>query len=131
MCQLFIGADSDLWASQSKSLRIDGVATSIRMENFFWQTLAEIAFRDNMTVNQVITRLYHESIDAEHDLGNFTSFLRVCCARYLSLMAAGEVPDTLDEPLGNVAAEDILERERARRNAMTARLAEPASASLN
>lgn len=115
MCQLFIGADSALWVSRSKSLRIDGVATSIRMENFFWATLDEIAFRDRMTVNQLITRLYHESIDAEHDLGNFTSFLRVCCSRYLALMAAGDVSDALDEPLGNVAAEGILEREKSRR----------------
>jgi len=115
MCQLFIGADSDMWVSQSKSLRIDGVATSIRMENFFWSTLQEIAYRDCMTVNQLITKLYHESIDAEHDLGNFTSFLRVCCSRYLALIAAGDVSSSLDEELGNVAADDILLREKARR----------------
>lgn len=114
MCQLFIGADSDLWNSRSKSLRIDGVATSIRMENFFWSTLNEIAYRDDMSVNQLITRLYHEAIDAEHDLGNFTSFLRVCCTRYLALMAAGDVSHELAEPLGDVQAADILARERTR-----------------
>ncbi|NVK17208.1 MAG: ribbon-helix-helix domain-containing protein [Methylocystaceae bacterium] len=123
MCQLFIGADSELWVSQSKSLRIDGVATSIRMENFFWSTLEEIAYRDCMTVNQLITKLYHESIDAEHDLGNFTSFLRVCCARYLALIAAGDVSGSLDEELGNVAAGDILEREKTRRQAMSLKMA--------
>jgi len=35
MCELFIGANSELWASKTRSLRIDGVATSVRMENFF------------------------------------------------------------------------------------------------
>ena len=115
MCQLFIGADCDLWNSRSKSLRIDGVATSIRMENFFWSTLDEIAFRDDMSVNQLITKLYHEAIDAEHDLGNFTSFLRVCCTRYLALMAAGDVSDVLHEPLGAVDAPEILAREKSRR----------------
>jgi len=35
MCQLFINADTTLWASHTKSLRIDGVVTSIRLENFF------------------------------------------------------------------------------------------------
>ncbi len=114
MCQLFIGADNDLWNSRSKSLRIDGVATSIRMENFFWSTLTEIAYRDDMSVNQLITRLYHEAIDAEHDLGNFTSFLRVCCTRYLALMAAGDVSSVLNDPLGNVDAPDILAREKNR-----------------
>jgi len=35
MCRLFIGADSKLWESHTRSLRIDGVATSIRLEQFF------------------------------------------------------------------------------------------------
>ncbi len=123
MCQLFIGAESDMWASHSKSLRIDGVVTSIRMENFFWSTLEEIAYRDGMTVPQVITKLYLEAIDAEHDLGNFTSFLRVCCARYLALIAAGDVSASLDDALGDVAAEDILLREKARRKAIKGQIA--------
>lgn len=114
MCQLFIKADSVLWKSKTKSLRIDGMSTSIRIENFFWNTLEEIAARDQMTVNQLITKLYYESIDAGHDLGNFTSFLRVCCARYLSLISMGEISDSLSEELGNVAAHEVLERERTK-----------------
>ena len=77
MCELFIDSDVDKWISRTKSLRIDGVATSIRMENFFWAVLSEIAVRDLMTTNQLITKLYLEAMDADHDLGNFTSFLRV------------------------------------------------------
>ncbi|WP_380058343.1 ribbon-helix-helix domain-containing protein [Falsihalocynthiibacter sp. SS001] len=112
MCQLFIGADNALWQSKTKSLRIDGVATSIRIENFFWSTLEEIAFRDQMTVNQLITKLYFEAMDADHDLGNFTSFLRVCCARYLNLTADGALERDLTQPLGNIAADRILQQER-------------------
>jgi len=131
MCQLFIGADCTLWESTSKSLRIDGVATSLRMENFFWATLAEIGHRDDMTVNQLITKLYHEAIDAGHDLGNFTSFLQVCCSRYLSLIAAGEVSADLDQPLGITAADDILKRENARRQLTTLHLGKTASNAVN
>jgi predicted DNA-binding ribbon-helix-helix protein len=112
MCQLFIQADSNHWKSKTKSLRIDGMSTSIRIENFFWNTLEEIAARDQMTVNQLITKLYYESIDAEHDLGNFSSFLRVCCARYLSLISIGEISSSLSDELGNVSAHEVLERER-------------------
>lgn len=112
MCQLFINTDSELWRSRTKSLRIDGMSTSIRIENFFWNTLEEIAARDRMTVNQLITKLYYESIDAEHDLGNFTSFLRVCCGRYLSLIGLGEISPSLADELSSVAASDILEREQ-------------------
>ena len=131
MCELFIGAESDLWVSQSKSLRIDGVATSIRMENFFWQTLNEIAFRDAMTVNQLITKLYHESIDAEHDLGNFTSFLRVCCGRYYALLASGDLSPSLDEGLGNVDAPTILGREDQRRVQTLSRITTQTSLKVN
>lgn len=104
MCELFIGADPDLWESRTKSLRIDGMATSIRVERFFWDILEEIAARDAMTVNQLITKLYHESLDADHDLGNFTSFLRVCCGRYLALASNGEVPRDAATPLAGVDA---------------------------
>lgn len=124
MCQLFIGADCELWDSRAKSLRIDGVATSIRMENFFWATLDEIAVRDGMTVNQLITKLYHESIDADHDLGNFTSFLRVCCARYHALVAAGDLTASLDDAIGNAPAAEILNREEQRRHSNSLRHAE-------
>ncbi|MFT5699400.1 MAG: putative DNA-binding ribbon-helix-helix protein [Desulforhopalus sp.] len=114
MCRLFINTDSQLWESKSKSLRIDGMSTSIRIENFFWSILEEIATRDQMTVNQLITKLYHESIDADHDLGNFTSFLRVCCGRYLSLITMGEISASLDEKLNGLPVDGILEREQLR-----------------
>ena len=90
MCQLFINADTNLWASHTRSLRIDGVVTSIRLENLFWKILEEIGFRDDMTSTQLISKLYLEAIDASHDMGNFTSFLRVCCSRYLAMIADGD-----------------------------------------
>lgn len=114
MCQLFINADSRLWSYRTKSLRIDGVVTSIRLEEFFWDTLEELSFRDQMTVNQMITKLYLESLDADHDISNFTSSLRVCCSRYLSLAADGNLTREDNLPLGEVNAQNILEQEQQR-----------------
>lgn len=114
MCQLFINSDSRLWASRTKSLRIDGVVTSIRLEEFFWNTLEEIAFRDEMSTNQMITKLYLESLDADHDIGNFTSFLRVCCSRYLSLVADGDLVREDHLPLADVNAKNLLQQESIR-----------------
>jgi len=116
MCQLFINADSNLWSFRTKSLRIQGVVTSIRLEVFFWDILAELSFRDQMTVNQAITKLYLESLDADHDIGNFTSFLRVCCSRYLSLIADGDLSRKVELPLGNVDAQNIIAQEKLRNN---------------
>jgi predicted DNA-binding ribbon-helix-helix protein len=115
MCQLFIKADSSLWSSKTKSLRIQGVVTSIRLEVFFWYILEELSFRDQMTVNQMITKLYLESLDADHDIGNFTSFLRVCCSRYLSLIADGDLSREAKLSLEKVDANNIIEQERLRK----------------
>jgi predicted DNA-binding ribbon-helix-helix protein len=116
MCQLFINADSQLWTYRTKSLRIDGVVTSIRLEEFFWDILDELAFRDKMTVNQMITKLYHESLDADYDISNFTSFLRVCASRYLSLIADGDLIRDNDTSLSEINSQNILEQERLRGN---------------
>jgi hypothetical protein len=67
-----------------------------------------------MTVNQAITKLYLESLDADHDIGNFTSFLRVCCSRYLSLIADGAFSREVEFPLGDVDAKHIIEQEAFR-----------------
>ncbi|TPW29740.1 ribbon-helix-helix domain-containing protein [Martelella alba] len=112
MCRLFIGADPALWESVSRSVRIDGVVTSVRLERFFWDTLGAIAERDGLSVTQLISRLYRESIDAGHDLGNFTSFLRVCCGRFLALQAEGDIPPA--SAIAGLDARAILERERRR-----------------
>jgi predicted DNA-binding ribbon-helix-helix protein len=111
MCQLFIKADADLWTSHTRSLRIAGVVTSIRLEQYFWNILQEIAYRDGMNVSQLIAKLYLEALDADHDIGNFTSFLRVCCARYLSLIADGYVARKPDASLSGLAVKPIMEKE--------------------
>jgi predicted DNA-binding ribbon-helix-helix protein len=81
------------------------------MENTFWDVLAELARRDGMNVPELVTRLYHESIDAGHDLGNFTSFLRVCAMRYLALQLSGDVPRDEKVPIASLDAEKILQQE--------------------
>ena len=120
MCQLFISADDSLWSSKTKSLRTQGVVTSIRLEVFFWGILEELSFRDQMTVNQLITKLYLESLDADHDIGNFTSFLRVCCSRYLSLISDGDLSRETKLPLEKVDAKNIIERETLRKDQRSA-----------
>ncbi|CAJ1846359.1 TPA: ribbon-helix-helix domain-containing protein [Aeromonas veronii] len=113
MCKLFVNGNQILWNSTTRSLRIDGVTTSIRLENFFWNVLEEISFRENLTVNKMIAKLYFESLDADLDVGNFTSFLRVCCSRYLSLIADGELMRDDICPLENVDADSIIKSEDA------------------
>ena len=116
MCKLFINAEPELWKSSTRSLRIDGMVTSVRLENYFWDTLETIAQRDDMNIPQMLTRLHHESIDAGHDLGNFTSFLRVCCMRYLALQLSGDIPISQAIPINTLDADLILANEIEKRH---------------
>ena len=60
MCELYVKADPILYESRSRSLRICGVVTTLRLENQFWDILSEIAEVDGMTTNQLIAKLYEE-----------------------------------------------------------------------
>lgn len=115
MCRLFVGADATLWEAQTRSMRLDGVSTSVRLESFFWSVLEEIGRRDGLSPSQLIARLAREWSEAGHDLDNFASFLRVCCGRYLALQLTGDVPTALDAPIRALDADAILARERGRR----------------
>jgi predicted DNA-binding ribbon-helix-helix protein len=120
MCRIFISADPHLYGSRSRSLRLHGVATSIRLENLFWSILEEVGRRDGMSVAQLISKLHDELSEAGGDCANFTSFLRVCCARYLSLQLAGAIPPDERIPIRSLDAELVLSCE--------ARLAPPPAA---
>lgn len=104
MCEVFVKADPALYACRARSVRLHGAVTSIRLENQFWQVLQEIAARDRMTINQLITRLYDEIVAYRGAIDNFASFLRVCCLRYMSLIAAGEVTTGQRLPLAQLKA---------------------------
>ena len=99
MCEIFVKADPALYASRARSIRLHGAVTSIRLENLFWQVLEEIAARDAMSTGQLITKLYDELIASRGEVDNFTSFLRVCCLRYLSLMVDGAIPNDPRVPI--------------------------------
>lgn len=85
MCEIYVKADPILYESRSRSLRIHGAVSKIRLENLFWEILAELAAADGYTTNQLIAKLYDEIVDYRGEIDNFSSFLRVTCLRYLTL----------------------------------------------
>jgi predicted DNA-binding ribbon-helix-helix protein len=83
MCDLFVKADPILYESRSRSVRIHGVLTSLRLENMMWDTLAQIAIEDGRTTNSLLVHLHDEVMADRDEVNNFASFLRVTCLRYL------------------------------------------------
>jgi len=104
MCSVFVNADPELYSPYTRSIRLHGVSTSLRLERMFWDVLAEIGARDGMSVPQLVGKLHDELLAAGADLGNFASFLRVCCLRYLSLQAAGVISTDRSTPIRSLQA---------------------------
>ncbi len=112
MCKIFISADPELYRCRSRSLRLSGVATSIRLENIFWQVLGEIGGRDGLSVAQLISRLYNELAESGGDCANFSSFLRVSCLRYLALQVSGRIPADTEVPIRSLDPDWVLAGEK-------------------
>ena len=105
MCEIYVKADPILYESRSRSLRIHGAVTKIRLENLFWDILSELAESDGYTTNQLIAKLYDEIVEYRGEIDNFSSFLRVTCLRYLTLKkGVGGRPQQELAVVGRVAA---------------------------
>ena len=102
MCGIYINADPILYESRTRSLRIHGVITTVRLENLFWDVLQEIAGRENLTTSQFAVKLYDELIALRGEIPtNFASFLRMYCLHYLSMREAKQNAES--EAAGAVA----------------------------
>lgn len=83
MCELYVKADPIHYEQRSRTVRIHGVLTSIRLENMMWDTLAEMAREEGRTTNALISMFHDEILQHRGEVPNFASFLRVTCIRYL------------------------------------------------
>ena len=83
MCEFFVKADPIQYEQRSRTVRIHGVLTSIRLENMVWDLLAEMAAAEGRTTNALIALFHDEILAHRGEVPNFASFLRVTCMRYL------------------------------------------------
>ena len=79
MCQIFAGQDPATYDSETRSIRLNGHSTSIRLEAAFWSALEEIAARQDMTLPQFVSKLHGEVLELHGEARNFTSLLRCAC----------------------------------------------------
>lgn len=82
MCQIFAGQDPARYESETRSVRLNGQSTSIRLEVAFWATLADIAADSGMTTPQFLSKLHAEVLERHGEVQNFTSLLRCACLLY-------------------------------------------------
>jgi predicted DNA-binding ribbon-helix-helix protein len=83
MCEFFVKADPILYEQRSRTVRIHGVLTTIRLENLVWDILAEMAAEESCSTNALIGQFHDEILAYRGEVPNFASFLRVTAMRYL------------------------------------------------
>ena len=108
MCEVFVSANPESYESRTRSVRLHGVITSVRLENLHWDVLEEIAARDGLSVVQLIEKLHDELVQARGAVGNFASFLRVSALRYMALLAHQRIPSDAAIPLHTLDAQAVL-----------------------
>src|SRR5436309_9228687 len=92
MCHLFAHQPQRDYESQTRSLRMGGHSTSIRLEMSFWDTLEEIAAKEGMSLAKFLTTLHDEVLDHHGEVKNFASLLRCSCLIYRAKSAV--VPES-------------------------------------
>lgn len=101
ICHIFAAQSPETYASQTRSVRLGGHVTSIRLEKVFWDILEEIAEAQDMPLGKFLTELHDEVMQLSGTNGNFASLLRCACLTYV-----GEVK-------GHSGIEDALRHEAA------------------
>ena len=79
MCGIFAGQNQANYEKITRSIRIGGLSTSIRLEARFWRILDELASVQGLTTPRLTSMLYDEVLEKHGEVTNFTSLLRVCC----------------------------------------------------
>ena len=80
MCHMYASTDPAKYECTTRSIRLQGSVTSVRLENEFWDILNEIAAGQNLTTVQFISELHQEVIEIRGEVPNLASLLRVACA---------------------------------------------------
>jgi predicted DNA-binding ribbon-helix-helix protein len=82
MCHIFSKQNPANYEGETRSVRIGGHVTSIRLERLFWKTLEELASSQQMSMAQFVSKLYDEVLESQGDVKNLASLLRCCCLIY-------------------------------------------------
>lgn len=70
---------TDILKPRQRSIRVNGLATCMRLEEVYWSIIDELARRESLTVGKLISRWAMELDFAHGSVWNFTSYVRVTC----------------------------------------------------
>ena len=83
MCQIFAGQAPATYRPVTRSFRLHGHSTSVRLEAKVWEIIDEVSAAQGMTTPQFLARI-HDEVEQQHGrVRNFASLLRCACMVYL------------------------------------------------
>jgi predicted DNA-binding ribbon-helix-helix protein len=109
MCRVFASQPVATYEPETRSIRLGGHATSIRLERAFWQILEEIAIRQGVTLPRFLNTLHDEVLEIHGACHNFASLLRCTCLKYASEIRVNE---SAQRELAGAAVHDFARAER-------------------
>lgn len=83
MCHIYASIPPEAYEPVTRSVRLHGQVTSIRLEARFWEIIDAMATSQGMSTPRFVTTLYDEVLELRGTVGNFTSLLRVVCTVHL------------------------------------------------
>lgn len=92
MCEIIAGQDEADYRMETRSVRLRGHVTSVRLECFFWEVLESIVEREKFSnISQLLNKLQDEILEIKGEPpSNFGSLLRVGCVKYLQYLQRQE-----------------------------------------
>src|SRR5262249_16591552 len=83
MCHIFAGQDPAAYAYQTRSVRLNGYSTSLRLEERFWRLVDEIPARPGPSPPKLLSHPPDGGTALGRDTENVTSVVRCACVVYL------------------------------------------------
>jgi predicted DNA-binding ribbon-helix-helix protein len=77
--QRYCNFSADLAKPRQRSVRVNGLATCLRLEEIYWSIIEELAREESLTVGKLISRWALEMDLAHENVWNFTGYVRVVC----------------------------------------------------
>lgn len=77
--KVFCNFSTDLLKLRQRSVRLNGIATCLRLEEIYWSIIEELAREESLTVGKLISRWAMEMDLAHESIWNFTGYVRVVC----------------------------------------------------
>ena len=93
-----------LLVPRQRSIRINGFATCIRLEEVYWTIIEILARQESVTVGKLLSRWALEMDLACDVVRNFTGYVRVVCViqlvRRMESIKSGELECMLEKQMG-------------------------------